>query len=194
MQELSEIFGWLVPFVSDYGYIAVFLGSMIEGESVIFIAGFFAHEGVLSLSKIIIVSFIGTLIADQALYHVGRHYGNTVIDKFPSLRPRADRAFHLLKRYDNIYILSFRFIWGIRIISPIIIGSSGVEVKRFMILNLIAALIWSVGSCLAAYYFAHLIMDKFYLLPKIILGLVLLGGGIGYIVYKWRKQSILTRP
>lgn len=194
MQELSEMFGWLVPLVSNYGYIAVFLGSMVEGESVIFIAGFFAHEGILSLSKIIIVSFIGTLFADQALYHVGRHYGNAVIDKFPSLRLRADRAFRLLKRYDNIYILSFRFIWGIRIISPVIIGSSGVEVKRFMILNFIAAIIWSVGSCLVAYYFAYLIMDKFHLFSKILFGLVLFGAGIGYIVYRYRKQSTLIEP
>lgn len=190
MQDLTEVYGWLVNFVQDWGYVAVFLGSLIEGESVIFIAGFFAHEGVLSLPKIIIVSFIGTLFADQALYHVGRHYGNHVIDRFPSLRPRADKAFELLRRYDNIFILSFRFIWGIRIISPIIIGSSGVEFKRFLILNFIAAIIWSVGSCVAAYYFAHLIMDKMHLLPKIILGILLIGGILTYFVNKWRKQRI----
>lgn len=190
MQDLTEVYGWLVNFVQDWGYVAVFLGSLIEGESVIFIAGFFAHEGVLSLPKIIIVSFIGTLFADQALYHVGRHYGNHVIDRFPSLRPRADKAFELLRRYDNIFILSFRFIWGIRIISPIIIGSSGVEFKRFLILNFIAAIIWSVGSCVAAYYFAHLIMDKMHLLPKIILGILLIGGILTYFVNKWRKQRV----
>lgn len=175
-------------FVENWGYIAVFLGSLIEGESIIFAAGFLAHEGYLSLSKIIIISFCGTLFADQALYFVGRHFGNSVIDKFPSLKPRAERAFQLLNRYDNIFILSFRFIYGIRIISPIIIGTSGVGVKRFIILNFIAALIWSVVSCVGAYYFADLIMDKLHLLPKIILGVVCLGGGIWFIVYKWRKR------
>ena len=189
MEHLTEIFGWLVQFVQNWGYIAVFLGSMIEGESVIFIAGFFAHEGYLSLPKIIIVSFIGTLFADQVLYHVGRHYGNHIIDRFPSFRPRADRAFLLLRRYENIFILSFRFIWGIRIISPIIIGSSGVSIKRFMVLNLIAAVIWSVGSCVAAYYFAHLIMDKFDLIPKILLGVLVLGGSTWYMISKWRKRN-----
>lgn len=175
-------------FVENWGYIAVFLGSLIEGESIIFAAGFLAHEGYLSLSKIIIISFCGTLFADQALYFVGRHFGNSVIDKFPSLKPRAERAFQLLKRYDNIFILSFRFIYGIRIISPVIIGTSGVAVKRFIILNFIAALIWSVSSCVGAYYLAHLIMDKMHLLPKIILGVVLVGGGIWFIIYKWRKR------
>ncbi len=175
-------------FVENWGYIAVFLGSLIEGESIIFVAGFMAHEGYLSLPKIILIAFFGTLFADQGLYFVGRHYGNRVIDRFPSLRPRAEKAFQLLKRYDNIFILSFRFIYGIRIISPVVIGASGIGIKRFMVLNLIAALIWSVSSCVAAYYFAHLIMDELHLVPKIILALVVLGSGIGFIVYKWRKK------
>ena len=189
MQELTEIFGWLVGFVQEWGYVAVFLGSLIEGESVIFIAGFFAHQGILSLPKIIAVSFVATLIADQALYHVGRHYGNHFLDKFPSFKPRADKAFDLLRRYDNIFILSFRFIWGIRIISPIIIGSAGIGVKRFLILNLIAAVIWSVGSCVAAYYFAYLIMDKIHLVSKVILGLILIIGAGVYFTCKWRKKK-----
>lgn len=189
MQELMEQWGYIADFVRDWGYIAVFLGSMIEGESIIFLAGFLAHEGYLSLPKIIIVSFFGTLIADQALYFLGRQYGNSFIQRFPSFQPRAERAFQMLRKYDNIFILVFRFIYGIRIISPVVIGASGVNIKRFMILNFIAAIIWSVGSCVAAYYFAHLIMDELHLMPKIILGLIVIGGGIWYGLHKWWKRQ-----
>lgn len=189
MQEFVGNWAYVAEFVQNWGYVAVFLGSLVEGESVIFIAGFFAHEGYLSLPKIILVSFTATLFADQALYFVGRHYGNAWLDRFPSLRPRAEKAFNLLKRYDNIFILSFRFIYGIRTISPVVIGASGVGVKRFMILNLIAAAIWSVGSCVAAYYFAYIMMEYLHHLPKIILGLVLIGGGIWYGVNRWRNRG-----
>ena len=176
--------------IETWGYVAVFLGSLVEGESVIFVAGFLAHEGYLSLHMIILVSFVGTFFADQALYFVGRRYGNSIIDKYPSIKPKADKAFLLLRRYDTLFILSFRFIYGIRIISPVIIGSSGVGIKRFLILNFIAAIIWSVGSCVAAYYFAHLIMDQLHLLPKIILGLAVIGGGIWYFVFKGRNKKV----
>jgi membrane protein DedA with SNARE-associated domain len=179
----------LQEFVENWGYIAVFLGSLVEGESIIFMAGFLAHEGYLSLPKIILISFFGTLFADQGLYFVGRYYGNPFLDRFSSLRERAEKAFSLLRRYDNIFILSFRFIYGIRIISPIVIGASGVGFKRFLILNFVAAIIWSVSSCVAAYYFAAIIMDKIHLLPKIILGIALLGGGLGYGVYRWRLRA-----
>lgn len=190
MHEFVGNWAYIAEFVRDWGYVAVFLGSMIEGESVIFIAGFFAHEGYLSLPKIILVSFFGTLFADQALYFVGRRYGNPFIDRFPSFRPRAEKAFQLLRRYDNIFILSFRFIYGIRIISPVVIGASGVDVSRFMILNFIAAIIWSVGSCVTAYYFAHFVLEYLHLMPKIILGLVVIGGGIWYGIHKWRKRAL----
>jgi membrane protein DedA with SNARE-associated domain len=179
----------LQEFIETWGYIAVFLGSLIEGESVIFVAGFMAHEGYLSLSKIILVSFVGTLFADQGLYFVGRCYGNHFLEKFPSLKPRSIKAFDLLKRYDGLFILSFRFIYGIRIISPVVVGASGCAIKRFMILNFIAAATWSVLSCVGAYYFAHLIMDELHLLPKIMLGLALLGGGIWYIMYRRRSKA-----
>lgn len=189
MQDFVGNWAYIADFVREWGYVAVFLGSLIEGESVIFIAGFFAHEGYLSLPKIILVSFTGTLFADQILYFVGRHYGNPFIDRFPSFRPRAERAFRLLRRYDNIFILSFRFIYGIRIISPVVIGASGVGVKRFMILNLIAAIIWSVGSCVAAYYFAHIMIEYIHFVPKILLALVVLGGAIWYGVRKWQRRQ-----
>ena len=175
-------------FVENWGYIAVFLGSLVEGESIIFIAGFLAHEGYLSLPKIIVISFLGTLFADQTLYFMGHFYGKTILNKFPTLQPRADRAFHLLKRYHVLFILSFRFIYGIRIISPIVIGTSGIDIKKFVILNFIAAIIWSVVSCVTAYYLAHLIIDELHMIPKIILCFVILGGGLWYGIHKWRKR------
>jgi membrane protein DedA with SNARE-associated domain len=176
-------------FIQNWGYIAVFVGSLVEGESVVFVAGFLAHEGYLSLPKIILVSFCATLLADQVCYFIGYFYGNALIAKFPSLKPRADRAFQLLKRYDNLFILTCRFIYGIRTISPFVVGASGVGIKRFIALNFIAALVWAVSSCVAAYYFAYIIMDEIHVLPKIILGVLLFGGGVWYGVHKWRKRS-----
>ncbi len=140
-----------MEFIEKYGYLAVFLGSLIEGESVILTAGVLAQKGYLSLWGIMLVSFMGTLLADQLLFHVGRLHGNRLLAKWPSLESKASRALNLLHKYNTLYILSFRFIYGIRVVSPIIIGMSGVTTKRFTFLNIIAASIWSVLSCLAGY-------------------------------------------
>ncbi len=173
--------------IKEWGYFAVFLGSMIEGESVVLTAGFLAHKGYLSLPKIIALSFFGTLIADQGLYHLGRYQGIRLLSRFPRLKPRADRAFRLLHRYDGYFILAFRFIYGIRTVSPVVIGISGIPLKRFTILNLIAAFIWAVLSCLVGYFFGDVVMNQQSYLSKYIFGGFLILALIGYGIYKFFK-------
>jgi membrane protein DedA with SNARE-associated domain len=173
--------------IKQWGYIVVFLGSMIEGESAVVTAGFLAHEGYLSLPKIIVISFFGTLIADQGLYHLGRYQGVYFLTRFPRLKSRTDRAFLLLHRYDGYFILAFRFIYGIRTISPIVIGVSGISPKRFTILNLIAASIWSVLSCLAGYFFGDVVMNQQNYLSKYIFVGLLVVVMVGYGIYKFFK-------
>lgn len=143
--------------IQTYGYWAVFLGACVEGESVILTAGVLAHKGYLSLPKIMVVAFLGTLLADQASYWMGRRYGMSLLDQRPQWRARVSKAIDLLHRYDTLYILSFRFIYGIRIISPLIIGASGIDPRRFTLLNFISAFIWAVVSCGAGYLFGGVI-------------------------------------
>ncbi|MBX9805146.1 MAG: DedA family protein [Alphaproteobacteria bacterium] len=150
---------YLIDIIKDWGYIAVFLGSLVEGESVILVACFMAHLGYLSLTKIMIIAFCGTLFADQALYYVGRYYGQALIQRFHSLHAPANRAFKLLHSWDIWFILSFRFIWGIRTVSPIVIGTSGITPERYTPLNLIAAIVWTLISCIGGYMLAGVIEE-----------------------------------
>ena len=150
---------YLIDIIKDWGYLAVFLGSLVEGESVILVACFMAHLGYLSLIKIMVIAFCGTLFADQALYYVGRYYGPALIQRFHRLHAPANKAFKLLHSWDIWFILSFRFIWGIRTISPIVIGSSGISPQRYTPLNLIAAIIWTLVSCIGGYMVAGVIEE-----------------------------------
>jgi membrane protein DedA with SNARE-associated domain len=140
-----------LAFVHEWGYIAVFLGAIVEGETVILTASALAALGYLNLYNIMGITFCTTVVVDQGLFLIGRRYGPAFFERFPKLRPRADRAFRLLHRFDKWFILSFRFIYGIRVISPIVIGAAGVEHKRFAPLNVLSALIWTTVSCYSGY-------------------------------------------
>ena len=150
-------------FIARWGYWAVFLGSLIEGESVILPAGYFSSQGLLSLPGIMLIAFFGTLIADQGLFIVGYIWGKKIFSIFPKLEKPSSRVFAFLKKYGVFYILTFRFIYGVRIISPLIIGSSGFPFGQFAFLNFIAAAIWSVLSCGAGYIFGGFLIH--YLSP-----------------------------
>ena len=144
-------------FISNYGYFVVFFASMIEGESVIITASILASQGHLDITKVVLFTFLGTVFADQGLYFVGRIFGQKLFQRFPELKVRAKKIFDFLDRYTTGFILSFRFVYGIRILSPIVIGMSNVKPKRYMVLNLIAAIIWTLLSCAAGYYLGDII-------------------------------------
>lgn len=182
----------LIEWIQTWGYLAVLIGAMVEGESVILTACVMAYLGYLSIIKVVVIAFLGTLIADQTLYYVGRHYGERILDYFPKMRPPAEKAFMLLHKWDLWFILSFRFIYGIRIISPVIIGSSGIPPSRFIPLNFLAAIMWTTISCTGGYLLGSVIeaidfqlIEKYLALFSILL-LILLAS-IGY--FAWKKFS-----
>lgn len=179
----------------SFFYLILLLGSFVEGESVVLTAGFFAYKGYLSLPLIILISFLGTLFADQLLFFIGRWYGPGLLERRPKLKETSKRVFELLHKYHTWYILGFRFVYGVRVASPLVIGAAGISVKRFVILNFIAAIIWSVLSCLAGYilgyFFAdqiEVVMHKAIQFQKITIGIIILAiAGISFFIY-WRKK------
>ena len=58
-------------------------------------------------------------------------------------RRRVDRALAWLKRWDAGFILTFRFIYGVRNFSSFALGVSSINWKRFMSLNFVAAWLWA---------------------------------------------------
>lgn len=179
----------LLDLIKDWGYLIVLLGAMVEGESIILAACVAAYFGYLSMTKIVIIAFLGTLFADQGLYFVGRRYGQVILDKFPKFKPAAARAFVLLHRWDLWFILTFRFIYGIRTISPVIIGSSGIAPRRFIPLNFLAAIIWTVLSCTVGYMLGGILASIDYKIIEhylLLISLTLLGVlvTVGYVGWK----------
>ena len=192
----------LAEYGPTVGYLILLLGSFVEGESVVLTAGFFSFKGYLSLPVIILIAFLGSTTADQLIYFLGRIYGPGLLKRKPHLQEKADRAFKLLHKYNVWFIMGFRFVYGIRTISPFVIGASGIPIKRFAILNVIAAFFWSVISCYAGYLLGYFFADDIdYAIEKAIQYqkitvtlIILLIAGISTFIYirNKRKASKLT--
>ena len=54
----------LIEFVAAYGYLAVLLGTLLEGETVLLLAGFAAHQGHLAIHWVLLIAFIGGTLGD----------------------------------------------------------------------------------------------------------------------------------
>jgi membrane protein DedA with SNARE-associated domain len=144
-------------FIKLYGYYAVFVFACIEGEIAVLTAGFLCSRGLMSLKFVMLFAFLGTLITEQCLFFVGRIYGVKLLEKYPKLAKKSRKVIEFLKKYDAAFIFGSRFIYGIRNISPIIIGTAQITPLKFSTLNIPAALVWSVTVAGAGYVFADVL-------------------------------------
>jgi membrane protein DedA with SNARE-associated domain len=139
--------------VSTYGYWAIFFGTLFEGETILLAAGYAAQLGLLEWPFVVAVAFIGGTLGDQIAFILGRWKGYYLLRNFPSLANHAPHINHLLHRYQAIIIFSIRFLYGLRIAGPVIIGMSRIPFLRFSLLNILAAFSWAVIVAGAGYYF-----------------------------------------
>jgi len=117
----------LQTFLQTYGYWALLIGTFLEGETILIIGGFAAHRGYLSLTLVILAAFAGTLAGDQFFFFIGRKKGKAFLDKRPSWKPNIEKVHVLLDRYQTLLILGFRFLYGLRTVTPFVIGMSRVK-------------------------------------------------------------------
>lgn len=128
--------------VAKYGLLGIFLGAGIEGEAATIAGGILVHKGAISLWGAMLAAACGSCVVDQIFFFLGRHFrGYAWVDRMAS-KPAAEKALAFLERRPTAFILGFRFVYGMRTISPIVIGTSRVATAKFVLLNAIAAAIW----------------------------------------------------
>ena len=145
----------LESLLSTYGYPILIIGTFLEGETVLILGGLSAHLGYLSLGWVIACGFIGTLLGDQLYFILGRRHGRTWLARHPAWQARVENVISKLDRHPNLLILSFRFFYGLRTVTPFTIGMSRVSYLRFTLLNMTGAGVWATCIGLAGYYFGR---------------------------------------
>ncbi len=138
--------------LSTYGYAALFIGTFLEGETILIIAGMLAHTGLLSLPMCILFAFLGTMFGDQLYFYIGRYKGKSLLAKRPLWKERAERVSVHLRRHETLVILLFRFFYGLRNVTPFVIGVSDISPVKYGVLNFFGALVWALAFGLGGFY------------------------------------------
>ncbi len=183
--------------LQTYGYWAILLGTFLEGETIVILAGMLVMADQLSFEGVAVCAFLGTFASDQLMFSLGKYKGTAILARFPKLERKRERVSRLMQKYDLLLILGFRFIYGIRNVTPIVLGLSNICHRRFFVLNLAGALAWAVLFTVAGYYSGHLI-DKILRIFGLsvffgILGAALLAAIVFYFVRR-RKGATETPP
>ena len=188
-EALSEL-------IRNYGYIAILIGTFLEGETILILGGLAAHMGFLELPWVMAAALTGSFTGDQLYFYIGRRYGPRVIARRLSWQESAEKVYRHLHRHQNLLILSFRFFYGLRNVTPFAVGAAQISRARFFILNLIGAVIWAVAFDMAGYLSGEafrLFMDDFKRYELyILLGLCIAGILIWLITLVRRRRRALA--
>lgn len=180
----------ITAFVASYGYLAVFVGTLFEGETILLAAGFAAHRGLLDWRLVALLAMLGATIGDQLAFLLGRWKGAALLARFPALAQHKPRIDELLQRRHVLLILGVRFLYGLRIAGPVLLGSSGVPPLRFALLNAVGAALWATLITGAGYAFGAAInamLDDMKRIEEVVMVLIVVAG---LAFWLWRRRSL----
>jgi membrane protein DedA with SNARE-associated domain len=185
----------LEQLVRSHGYWALFVGTFLEGETPLILGGLCAKLGLLQLPVVIVIAFIGSFFGDQIWFFIGYFKGREILSKHPKWAKRADRVHTAIKRYRTLIMLGFRFIYGMRIMTPFVIGlDREITIVRFFVLNAMGAVLWSVVGALAGYFFGYALQGfvknirKYEIHALIIVSII---GLLLWAIHKYRSNKQL---
>ncbi len=182
----------LQSIIENYGYAAILIGTFLEGETILVLAGLAAHQGYLVLTWVIVAAFLGSLCGDQLFFYLGRKHSQAVLSRRPSWKDKAEKVNKMMNRFQTPMILSFRFLYGLRTVAPFVLGMSPVSPKKFILLNATGALVWAVVVGYGGYLFGHaleILIGKFKHYEVYVFAMIAILGLLMWTVHLYHRRK-----
>jgi undecaprenyl-diphosphatase len=166
---MTELFNQLLEWVSAnpfWAWVAVFLvafsesvaviGLLVPGVVLMFGFGALIATGALEFWPVFWWAVAGAVTGDGLSFWLGRHFQDRLRSLWPfSRHPKAlDRGVEFFQKYGGKSVAIGRFFGPVRAVIPLVAGMLGMPPWRFVIANLLSAMVWAPA----------------YLLPGVVLG------------------------
>ncbi len=154
----------------------VFFGFFFPGDSLLFTAGFLASQGYVSISVLLVGTFLAAIIGDSFGYAFGNKIGPKIFTKEDSIffnKNHIKKAQDFYDKHGKKTIILARFMPIIRTFAPIVAGIGNMHYRTFIVYNIAGAFLWTWSMLLLGYGLGALIPDPDkYVLPVVIVIIV----------------------
>lgn len=181
--------------IDAYGYYAVVAGTVLEGETVLALAGYAAHRGHLLLGWVIVLGALGGFIGDEIYFGIGRRLGPRFLGRFPAAARVMPRFERLAERHPALIVILLRFTYGLRTVGPMALGASRMPIPKFAVLNAIGALLWAAVVGSAGYALGQVlefILADAKRIEELVFGLIIVAGIVAWLVGRQRARAAGT--
>jgi membrane protein DedA with SNARE-associated domain len=150
-------------FVSDYGYVAVFVlvalesaGVPMPGETALVTAAVLAGRGDLHIALVIACGAAAAILGDNAGYWVGREFGFPLIYRYGRYirvdEARLKLAQYLFQRHGGKIVFFGRFVAVLRAFAAFLAGVNHLPWPRFLVFNALGGIVWATIFGLGGYF------------------------------------------
>lgn len=197
----------VVQFLTDYGYLALFVGIFIDNfgvpsgsEALLFIAVGLADQGSLDLHWVVVLAAVAAIASDQALYFLAAKGVRRLTERFVPQKALA-RAEGFYERHGPQALVLARFLPAIRTELTFVAGYSRMPYRRFLLWNLLGIGLWLTVLTVLGVIFSESIAALLSSYTRLVtIGFwVVLTAAVAFIVYKlvkWlragKKPSLLN--
>ncbi len=136
-------------------------GLPIPGETALVSAALLTGSGPLSLPIVIGVAAVAAVVGDNLGYWFGRRAGRRALQarRGPFRRHRQhllDRGEGFFARHGGKAVVLGRFVAGVRVVTAVVAGASGMPARRFFIANAAGAIGWASLTALLVWWLGPL--------------------------------------
>lgn len=180
-------------YLSAFGPFVILAGAAVEGQTTVIAGGVAARNGAMSPWTAVAAAAIGSAAIDYLLFMLGRRARHTKFVRRVSDKPGFARALNLIERFPVGFILSFRFLYGLRAAGPVAVGMTQVGSAWFAALNAVGAAIWAGVFVGVGYAFGPSVMKMLdaamaHLAPVAMAAAAVAAVG-GLAFWRWRTEA-----
>ena len=172
LTELIRTVGYVGVAIIVFAESGLLIGFFLPGDSLLFTAGFLASQDFFNIWVLTLLCFVAAVAGDAVGYTFGKRVGRGLFNRPDSRffkKRHLERAEAFFAQYGGRSIVLARFVPIVRTFAPIVAGAADMHYRRFVIFNVVGALLWAVGVTMAGYFLGKTIpnVDR-YLLPIIL--------------------------
>lgn len=204
LDELIKAIGVLGVAAIVFAESGLLIGFFLPGDTLLFTAGFLAHEEVITTNVHILafILFLAAVAGDSVGYAFGRRVGRRIFRKPDSLlfhQENLDRAEKFYERYGAITIVIARFVPIVRTFAPIVAGVGKMHYRKFLSFNIIGGALWAAGLTYLGYYGGRFLEARgvevdHLILPVVAFAMfVTLASPIYHIIREPKSRAIVAR-
>ncbi|WP_438767615.1 bifunctional DedA family/phosphatase PAP2 family protein [Kushneria sp. TE3] len=178
------------------------VGLIMPGVVMLTAAASLAGHDQISIVALLLSAFIGAVIGDGVSYWLGRTQRDRLrtwwpFNRYPDWVNKGESFF---TRYGALSVAFGRFVGPVRPIIPMVAGMMYMPPMRFLIVNVISALLWAPAYLLPGYYLGrswqrlvHLPPGAELLLSMLFFVFIALGFGLSWLRRRLDRDSRLYR-